>query len=383
MTIDFELYRGREQTLVKHSILQRYLSRFAHIIGTFADTITYVDCFSGPWNVASNEFEDSSFAIAINELRKARHTLAGKNRHVNLRCFFIEKDPTAYAKLHSFVSRIADIEIAAVNGTFEHTIPDILKFCSAGGRTSFPFFFVDPCGCLEIETIEPLLRVCPGEVLINFMTSFVRRFFNSEEKLQHLCSSDSLPSVDPFSVYLPGDEQVFTYASEVRKRGNFQFACTALVLNPERSETHYHLIYGTRHPKGVEVFKDVERAAMRDMERARAEAEFRKKAATGQLPLYSDPSVTHDVRIYNQLRSRYPYAAQHAVWTKLQQHGQVDYDDAWAIAMQYPLTWESDLLSWIECWQSEGDLSVTGLKDGDRLKHRKGGVLCWVGKRLY
>ena len=70
------LYRGREQTLVKHFILRKYLERFARIVGTFADSITYVDCFSGPWNVRSEELKDSSFAIALEELRKAQATLS-------------------------------------------------------------------------------------------------------------------------------------------------------------------------------------------------------------------------------------------------------------------------------------------------------------------
>ena len=59
------LYVGREQTLVKHFILRKYLERFAHIIFTRWRSITYVDCFAGPWNSKSNNLKDSSFAIAI------------------------------------------------------------------------------------------------------------------------------------------------------------------------------------------------------------------------------------------------------------------------------------------------------------------------------
>ena len=40
-----DLYAGREQTLVKHFILKEYLERFAIIIGSRWQTITYVDCF--------------------------------------------------------------------------------------------------------------------------------------------------------------------------------------------------------------------------------------------------------------------------------------------------------------------------------------------------
>jgi hypothetical protein len=52
-----DLYIGREQTLVKHIILKHYLERFAIIVGWHWDTLTYVDCFSGPWNVQSDDLK--------------------------------------------------------------------------------------------------------------------------------------------------------------------------------------------------------------------------------------------------------------------------------------------------------------------------------------
>ena len=75
-----EIYEGREQTLVKHFILKKYLERFAHIIGYYWDSITYVDCFSGPWQSQSKEYSDTSFAIAIEQLRQARDHLADSNK---------------------------------------------------------------------------------------------------------------------------------------------------------------------------------------------------------------------------------------------------------------------------------------------------------------
>src|SRR5262249_20648574 len=92
-------YDGREQTLVKHFILRKYLERFAHIVGTFWESISYVDCFSGPWNVRSEDLKDSSFSIALTELGKARTTLAGRGRDVKIRCMFLEKQPDAYSRL--------------------------------------------------------------------------------------------------------------------------------------------------------------------------------------------------------------------------------------------------------------------------------------------
>src|SRR5215510_3758069 len=103
------LYIGREQTLVKHLILRRYLERFAHIIGFTWSSITYVDCFSGPWNVRSDDLKDSSFSIALEELRKARVTHRAKGKDLTLRCFFLEKERGPYARLKQFADQVTDV----------------------------------------------------------------------------------------------------------------------------------------------------------------------------------------------------------------------------------------------------------------------------------
>ena len=48
-------YVGREQTLVKHFILRKYLSRFAPSVLSNWNSISYVDCFSGPWNAHTDD----------------------------------------------------------------------------------------------------------------------------------------------------------------------------------------------------------------------------------------------------------------------------------------------------------------------------------------
>src|SRR5437660_2412077 len=143
---DHNPYGGREQTLVKHFILRKYRERFAHIIGSRWNGITYVDCFSGPWNVRSDSFSDSSFAIALDQLRKARATHVQRGKQLKLRCLFLEKSPDAYAKLAAFAEKITDVEIRTLNRALEEAVPDILQFIHGGGRQSFPFIFVDPTG---------------------------------------------------------------------------------------------------------------------------------------------------------------------------------------------------------------------------------------------
>jgi three-Cys-motif partner protein len=172
------LYDGREQTLAKHEVLRRYLQRFAFIIGSWSESITYVDCYSGPWDERSEEFADTSFGIAIEQLRAAKSEL-GKN--IRLRCFFIEQNKEAYRKLENFGLRFDDIEIETRNANFEDSVDDILDFVRADPKT-FPFFLIDPKGwSIPLDVIRPLLLHRPGEVLITFMLEFIRRFVDHRE----------------------------------------------------------------------------------------------------------------------------------------------------------------------------------------------------------
>lgn len=103
--ISFANYVDREQTGVKHFILSEYLQRFGMIIGSWASTITYVDCFSGPWKQQSEQFQDTSFCIALQELRKARDVIQQTfGRQLKLRAFFVEKEAEPYEQLRSFAA---------------------------------------------------------------------------------------------------------------------------------------------------------------------------------------------------------------------------------------------------------------------------------------
>jgi len=259
-----ELYAGREQTLVKHYILREYISRFAHIVGSAWNAITYVDCFSGPWNAQSGDLQDSSFSIALGELRKARdHLRQGLGKDFALRCFFLEKSADAYQHLEQFARSVKDAEIATKNAALEDAVDDILSFIARRQHDAFPFIFLDPTGWsgTPLDTIAPLLRLKPGEVLVNFMTAAIRRFAENPDP-GHRGSFTRLFGPIDYRARIAGlmgqdreDELVRCYCDVLRQTGGFDYVCRAIVLHPEIDRTHYHLLYATRHPKGVDEFK--------------------------------------------------------------------------------------------------------------------------------
>jgi three-Cys-motif partner protein len=350
--VDPRLYEGREQTYVKHVILDQYLAKFAHIIGYWADSITYVDGFSGPWNSVSEQFKDSSFGIAIERLKEARSNLEeSTGRTFKIRCFFVEESQSAFSKLQRFTQAIPDIEVRTEKSTFESAIPKIAEFVSKSPGTNFLFLLLDPKGWtgFSMDKIRVLLELEPCEVLVNFMTSHIKRFLELEhgatkEQFEQLFGDGNFRSV---IAGLQGFDREYAaveaYASSLGKAGNFPYVCKAMVLKSSRDETHYHLIYATRHKRGVEVFKSAELAAMIAMEGARAGARQRaRQKKTGQLDLLAACDL-HDTSHFDFLRDTFLSRTEKAIREKIDSAKNVPYDELWRLAMRFPVVWPKDL----------------------------------------
>ncbi len=378
-------YYGREQTAVKHFILGRYLTPLPLIVGrSWVRDILYVDCCSGPWNTVTNDLSDSSIGIALRQLREARRILTAEGRPVTFRCIFVEKNPVAYAQLEKYCDSISDIQVKTLPGDFVEHIPEILRLVVAR-ENSFPFFFIDPTGWspLKIGPLKPLLQCEPGEVLINFMTSHIRRFLGLEgQDFEALLGEQAMEDIRGQVGQERDDAAAFAYADQIAHAGNFQYVCTTLVLNPQYDQTRYHLIYATRHHKGVEVFKQVEHNATEFMELARADARQRVRIDTSNnLELFpSDQYAGGNDNYLMMLRNRYLNTAHARVKDALRRNKRrpMLYDEAWKIVCRFPLVWESDLHKWIKHeWRDK--ISVLGMKPNQRVpKCQSGHSLVWI-----
>src|ERR1044071_2207681 len=127
---DLRFYEGREQTYLKHDILERYLKRFALIIGSWANTITYVDCFSGPWESRDPNLSDTSFSIALKAFREARAYHRTRSREIKLRFLFLEKDVGRFRALSAYLKGVTDAEVLPLHKNLETAVSDILRFVS-------------------------------------------------------------------------------------------------------------------------------------------------------------------------------------------------------------------------------------------------------------
>ncbi len=90
MVANIGKYAGREQAWVKHYFLENYLDGLIHKIASTFDHIVYIDGFSGPWQAADEDFDDTSFSIALNKLRSAKEAWRIHGRNVQMTAHLIE-----------------------------------------------------------------------------------------------------------------------------------------------------------------------------------------------------------------------------------------------------------------------------------------------------
>ena len=285
-------YHDREQTFVKHIILRGYLQKVAYNILSAWDDFTFVDGFSGPWEARSEEFADTSFGIAIRELREVRESFRLRGKTKCLRCVFVEKEAEPFERLNGAAGGAADLHARAIHGTFEDNIPEVRRYVGS----SFALTFVDPTGwSIDLSRIAPLLRQ-RGEVLINFMYEHFKRFVE-DERPEIRASYDKpfggLPwrkMIDEeMSNGLSKEEAILeVFKTAVKEVCGFDYVASARIRHRKLDKSHFYLVYGTRHQKGLEVFRQVERTALSADEFFRIEAKDRAISATGQQGLFED-----------------------------------------------------------------------------------------------
>jgi three-Cys-motif partner protein len=152
-------YKGKEQSFIKHRLLEAYIQRLFMIIGQYESRIRFVDCFAGPWEAESDNLKDTSIAISLNIMKGCYESLKKQGKKVQFKALYIEKNREAYKILDSFLDKESTNEVHAESlyGDFYSLRSDILRWC---GNDDFTFFFIDPTGWkddVEIDTLRPLL----------------------------------------------------------------------------------------------------------------------------------------------------------------------------------------------------------------------------------
>lgn len=377
---DPSLYAGREQTYVKHFFLKRYLERVAYNIYSFQDDFAYVDGFSGPWKSAAESYEDTSFSIALEQLRAVRSGVKDRrSKDVKFRCQFVEKDNRAFAELKATVEGISDVTVELIKGEFEDHIADVQRFV---GR-SFSLIFIDPTGWTgyPLQKITPLLKL-KGEVLINFMSDFINRFI--EDPRPHIAAGfDDLFGAAWYDEWKALHDTGMTreaaairvYTERLKKAGNYAFVTSTRILKPASDRAYFYLIYATRHRKGIQEFRGIEQKAVALQERLRNDVKYQTVLTrTGQPSLFGAAVMDTAVATYeDERKTQHKIALQKLTHLVKTRPRGIKYEDLIGPVMETPLTWESDLKGWLKQLGADGKIEIVGM--GPRERTPKAGHL--------
>jgi three-Cys-motif partner protein len=252
-------------------------------------TLTYVDGFSGPWKSRTADFSDTSFMIAIKVLRDIQWQMKAKGLNRTIKCFFVEKSSDAFAQLDPAVRKYhrpdQDFHVATLEGRFEDAIPSIMKF--AEGMT---LTFIDPTGWTEypFDKVEPLLKRPYSETLVNFMYDHISRFTSwDNDAITESFNGILRPGWrDRIDRSLPaGEAAERLFRRELKAAGTFEHVVST-PIKKLADRTHFCITYGTRHSKGLEVYRSVEHQALQDHEFRRLDSRLAKVEASGQSLLF-------------------------------------------------------------------------------------------------
>ena len=296
MRPDLANYEGREQAYVKHHLLADYVESLVFKVASAYSDVVYVDGFSGPWKDQGEKFEDTSFGIALQALRRAKQAWANLGRpDVTMTALLVEKDPEDFARLQEIIPLYPEISIRTFNRDFVEIVPDLLD---AIPRRAFSFLLMDPKGWkIDMNAVAPLLSRPNCEVVFNFMFTMINWSASMPNPAIQLALERLMPNTNwknrLDAVTVAGGNSVATRRKDVlvssineviERLGSFQYVMETPVLFPTKNRTFYSLIYATRSTKGVEVFRDCQHAALKAQDSVRADLQIAKREMQSGTP---------------------------------------------------------------------------------------------------
>jgi three-Cys-motif partner protein len=294
--VAIENYIGREQSYVKHVFLESYLERLAHKIASTYSHIVYVDGFAGPWQSANEQFQDTSFGIALSALRNAKASWKNMGRDVRMAAHLVERDAQAFQKLATLPARYPDVAVRTYSGDFLAVFPQILADIPTD---AFAFFLLDPKGWrVPLAKLSPLLARKNSEVIFNFMFDFINRAASIDDPVVIAGLDELIPhgnwrgrlEAAERAGATPGQRKdilVASFTESLQVIGQYAYVAETTILRPLKDRPLYCLCYATRHPTGIEVFRDCQIMALEEQSRTRAASKVRHaEAVSGQREIF-------------------------------------------------------------------------------------------------
>jgi len=161
---------------LKHYILQDYLSAWLPIMGSFADTLTYVDCFAGTGLCNFNgTLADGSPLVALRTINRfLREAPPTVRRPSKVNVVFVEVKPERHGQLETAIKKFAEAEqldnrisCSVLRDDAQSALSQILPQTLP---TAPAFYFIDPNYRLpDMKLMRQLMSRKKTEVFANFM----------------------------------------------------------------------------------------------------------------------------------------------------------------------------------------------------------------------
>lgn len=303
----------------------------------------------------ARRIRDASFGIAVRALREAIDGLF-KSRQIVVKglCIFIETKPKPFARLDRFAKEnsTASVRAVALRGRFIDNLNAINAHVATVGTKPFKFVFLDQKGwaATPMAKLGPFLRERPCEVLFNLMTSFLTRFVDAKGRESSYHELFGRPGVLERIRALPkgtGEREeaaVQEYCKSLKEICGFRFVSQAVILDPTKEKVRYHLVFATNNLRGIEVFKNAEKEAIKTQDDLRSETKARRKSQLAFFPVGPTQSP-----LMRQLHQRYSGLAREKIIRVLANHHSLalPYEDLFSEAMAFPIVTRDDLNDWL------------------------------------
>lgn len=285
----------REWSRWKHRLLKRYLGTFAGIVGSTHQDVYYVDGFAGEGRY-KQPAEDGSPVIAA----KLAADESVKKRYA-LHCINVE--PEHYAALCQATAEFPPTVVNNLEGTFREHLDAILK--ETGDSPAL--FFLDPMGHvgMEWEVVSQLAaraRYAITDVMLNFYVTRIdlhAGYVHSTEPqakafvqgLDDLFGTDEWQTIYENATSKEERMSLLTNLYIGRLLRAFKQASPSSVAARYSVRTidgalKYHIVFGTRHPRGGRAMSDAVFRVHFEYETARVDTRNAQSAATGQRSLF-------------------------------------------------------------------------------------------------
>lgn len=304
-------YLGREQALIKHTILKEYLGKLTNILAVNSDVFefTYVDCFAGPWQADESEMASTSIAISLQVLAQCKRAIESRlGKRAVIRAIYLEQSNDAYPRLKKYLDEQTPdgIETHSIHGEFVESRQKILDWVGLKGNA---FFFIDPKGWTQVKvnTLAPLLARPRSEFVVTFMYEFVKRTLGMERygsDMQELVGEEigsDLQEADAETLILNKYRKNLKLKVPVARSSYPVRSMYVKIKHPHQERTKYYLVYLTTHPKGLIKFMETYEAAadLQGLYRAQIR-DSKKETKTRIVDLFShEPIFVDDSYIKN------------------------------------------------------------------------------------